>query len=139
MPAHSIDPNDPKAVARLLVTLVLSNDGELRIKASDYDSIEKGYALLVEYDRVNSTVVLRATSGKIMLVPAESAAWTRQREEVPRERAEIQATQEVRQRVLRSDEELAEYEEKLNQRTALAREVAEGKGTKFRTVPSTQA
>jgi hypothetical protein len=139
MPAHLIDPNDPKAVARLLVTLVLESSGELRIKASNYDSIDKGYALLVEYDKVNSEIVLRATSGKIMLVPAENAAWTRQREEVPRVQAETQATQEVRQRIVRSDEELADLEEKLNQKAALAREVAEGKGTRFRTVPTTQA
>ena len=137
MPAYDLNPNDPKAVARLLVALALEKGGELRINAPSYDSIDKGYALLLEYDRVTSEVVVRVTSGKIMLVPAESQAWLRPKEEVPQQRAETQAQQEVIRRTLRSDEELADMEEKLNQKATLAREVADGRGTRFRTVPPT--
>ena len=137
MPAHLLDPNDPKAVARLLVALALENGGEVRIKAPDYDNIDKGYALLIEYDRATAEIVIRVTSGKIMLVPPESAAWIKRPEEMQRTSAETQATQEVQRRVIRSDEELAELEEALERKSTLAREVAEGKGTRFRTVPPT--
>jgi hypothetical protein len=120
--------------------MTLQHGGEVRIKAPDYDGIDKGYALLIEYDRATSEIVIRVSSGKIMLVPCESAGWIKQREEVPRERAEIQATQSAQRSVVRTDEELAAFEEALDKRTALAREVNEGKGTRFRTVPpNTQA
>jgi hypothetical protein len=140
MPGYDIDPNDPKAIARLLVALALANQGEIRISAPAYDDIVKGHALLIEYDRSTSEIVVRVTSGKIMVVPPENQAWLRPKEVVPQQRAETQATQDVVRRTLRSDEELAELEEQLDAKTRLAREVNEGKGTKFRTVPpSTQA
>lgn len=137
MPAYDLNPNDPKAVARLLVALAIEHGGELRVNAPKYDSLEKGYALLIEYDRATSEVVVRVTSGKIMLVPPESSAWLRPKEEVPQERAVTQAQQDVIRRTVRSDEELAELEEALERKSTLAREASEGKGTRFRTVPPT--
>jgi hypothetical protein len=137
MAAYDLNPNDPKAVARLLVALAIEQGGELRLKGVAYDSLEKGYALLLEYDRATSEIVVRVTSGKIMLVPPENQAWLRPKEEVPIEREKSQAQQEVIRRSFRSDEELAELEEALNRKQTLAREVGEGKGTKFRTVPPT--
>jgi hypothetical protein len=139
MPAHSLDLADPKAVARLLVSACLEHGGELRIKALTYDTIDKGRAMIVDFDRATSEIVIRVTSdlGKVMVVPAENSQWLRPKEEVPRNQAETQATQEVVRRTLRSDEELAELEEQLEKKASLAREVQEGKGTKFRTVPPT--
>ena len=137
MPAYDLNPNDPKAVARLLVALALEQGGELRINAPKYDSLEKGYALLIEYDRATSEVVVRVSSGKIMLVPAENQAWLRPKEEVPRETERTQARQEVVRRTLRNDEELANLEEELDRKATLARDIREGKGTAFRTVPPT--
>jgi len=137
MPAYDLNPNDPKAVARLLVALAIEQGGELRLKGVAYDSLEKGFALLLEYDRATSEIVVRVTSGKIMLVPPESAAWLRPKEEVPINAAQTQAQQEVIRRNWRSDEQLADLEEALERKQALAREVADGKGTKFRTVPPT--
>lgn len=138
MAAYDLNPNDPKAIARLLVAFALAHGGELRLKGVDYDSIDKGFALLVEYDRATSEIVIRVTSGKIMLVPPESAAWTRPKEEVPHERATIEAQRDVIRRTVRSDEELAELEEALDRKQKLAREASEGRAaTKFRTVPTT--
>jgi len=133
--------NDPKTIARLLVSAALEHGGELRIKATTYDTIDKGRAMVVDFDRAASEIVIRVTSdlGKVVIVPAENSQWLKQPEERPQQRAETQATQDVVRRTFRSDEELAELEEQLDRKQTLAREVAEGKGTKFRTVPTTQA
>jgi hypothetical protein len=137
MPGYNIDPRDPMAVARVLIALTKEKGGEIRLRACDYDTIEQGYALLFEYDRATSEIVLRVSNGKIAIIPAENQAWLRPKEEVPIEREKSQAQQEVIRRSFRSDEELAELEEALNRKQTLAREVNEGKGTKFRTVPPT--
>ena len=137
MPGYDLDPNDPKAIARLIVAIALERGGELRVKAPEYDSIDKGYALLIEYDRLTSEIVLRVSPGKIMIIPPESAAWLKQPQERPQQRAEMQATQETVRRNLRSDEELADLEEALERKATLAREIREGKGTKFTTIPPT--
>ena len=41
MPAHSLDPNDPKVIARLLVALLHDHKGEIRVKAGNYDNMER--------------------------------------------------------------------------------------------------
>ena len=128
MPSHNLDPNDAKNVARLLVALALEHGGELRVKAITYDGLDKGRLLLVDYDRLAGELVIRATSdcGRAMIVPPENASWSRPPEEAPTERARIQAERAVQHRVVRSDQELAEFEERRNQEAELARQAKEG-------------
>lgn len=139
MPAHNIDLNDPKAIARLLICLVIHRGGELRLPASSYDSYERGRLLTVDYDKDKGDLVLRSTSdfGHVLVVPAENSQWLRPQEEVPRERMQVQAERSVQRRVVRSDEELAEFEEMREKESQLARESKEGQlpRTPFRTVP----
>ena len=142
MPAHNLDPNDPKAVARILVALAIEHGGEFRVKAITYDGLEHNRALLVDYDKLTSELVIRVTSecGKVMIVPSENQSWLRSPESTPRVRAEIEAQQDVKRRIQRSDEELAELEERLNRRATLAREVEEGKvRAPFRTAPPSES
>lgn len=129
MPAHNLDPNDPKAIARLLVALVREHGGELRIKAGSYDNMERGVFLFLDFDKLTCEVVVRCSteSGRAIIVSPEAAAWTKPREEMPRERQQIQAQEAVRHRILRSDEELADLEERRQQESALAREASEGR------------
>jgi hypothetical protein len=132
VPAHNLDLNDPKSIARLLTCLVIhyggQHGGEVRIKASEYDSYEKGRLLMVDYDRTTGDLVLRSTSdfGRVVVVPPENSQWIRPQEDVPRERSRIQAEQSVQRRVARSDEELAEFEEMREKEAHLARESKEG-------------
>lgn len=128
MPAHTIDLNDPKTIARLLTCLVIHRGGEIRIPAAAYDSYERGRLLLVDYDRDKGDLVLRSTSdfGRVVVVPPENSQWLRPQEEIPRERSRVQAEQSAARRIVRSDEELAEFEEMREKEAQLARESKEG-------------
>lgn len=132
MPSHSLDPNDPNNVARILACIVMEHGGELRLKAATYDSYENARFLIYDYDRLSNEIVLRTTSnfGRAIAVKAENAAWLRNPEEV--NRPTITAQQNVRQRIHRSDEELADLEMNRNREATLAREAAEGR-VHFRT------
>lgn len=142
MPAYAFDATDPKAIARLLTCLVIHRGGEIRIPAAAYDAYERGRLLVIDYDKEKGDLVLRTTSdfGRVVVVPPENAQWLRPQEEVPRERAQVQAEKSVQRRVVRSDEELAEFEEMREKEAQLAREAAEGKlpRTPFRTQPPTR-
>jgi regulator of extracellular matrix RemA (YlzA/DUF370 family) len=126
VPSHSIDLRDPKALARLLLALVAEHEGELRLKAVTFDSIDRGRLVTVDYDRRTNEVVLRATSdfGSALVVQPESAAWTKP---IPQsERPETTVEQRTARRTLRSDEELAILEESRSREAQLSREIEDG-------------
>jgi hypothetical protein len=139
MPAYKLDFTDPKTFARLLTCLVMHRGGEIRLPASAYDSYERGRLLVLDYDKEKGDLVLRVTSdfGYSIVVPPENSQWIRPQEEIPRERAQIQAERSAQRRVIRSDEELAEFEEMRERESQLAREASEGKlpRTAFRVAP----
>ena len=89
-------------------------------------------------DPAANEIVLRSTSnfGRAIVVPAENSAWLK----TPEDRAapQIAAQQNVRQRIVRSDEELAEFEEQRTREAQLAREAAAGR-IHFRTETSPAA
>lgn len=129
-------------MARILVALAIEHGGEFRVKAITYDGLEHNRALLVDYDKLTAEIVIKVTSecGKVMIVPSENQSWLRSPESIPRQRAEIEAQREVQRRVVRSDEELADLEERLNAKATLAREVQEGKvRVPFRTAPPSES
>ena len=129
MPAHNADLNDPKNVLRILLALVLKEGGELRVKASLYDSLDRGRLLMVDFDSKKGDILLRATSdfGRAIVVQPESAAWVRPPETAPRERARTEAEQETARDTVHTDEELADREEAMARRAELAKLVREGK------------
>ena len=129
MPGYSFDPTDKNNLARLLLTIVLESGGELRVKAPAYDTLDRGRLLIVDFDREKSEIVLRSTSdfGKAVVVTPEAASWTTPQRESPQSRAELEAQRVVTHRVMRSDEELAEYEEQRGREATLAREAQAGK------------
>lgn len=129
MPAHAIDLQDPKSIARLLLTIVMANGREYRIKACDYDSIDAGRLLVVDFDRETGELVLRATSGfgRALVVQPESFQWSLPLSESPLERTRTEASQKARRAAIPSDEELADMEEKAQQRQNLAKMEEEGK------------
>ena len=136
MPAHLLDPNDPKNIARILLCIVMEHGGELRLKAATYESYERSRFLSVDYDVASAELVLRSTSnfGRAIPVQPESAAWSRPIEEVERPTQQAQLRQ--RQRTARSDEELAAFEEARTREAQLAAEAASGgAATRFRNVP----
>lgn len=129
MPAYSLDPNDPKTISRILVALVREHGGELRLKAMTYDGLERGVFLVMDFDRATLEVVLRCTteSGRVVVVQPESYSWTKPKEEAQTQQPQIAAQEAVRHRILRSDEELADLEERRQQESTLAREASEGR------------
>lgn len=129
MPGHNADLNDPKNVLRILLALVVKNGGELRVKASTYDSLDKGRLLMVDYDEKKGDILLRATSsyGRALVVPPENAGWVAPPETAPRERARVVAEHEVESRSVKSDEELADLEDEQKRKQQLAKDVREGK------------
>lgn len=134
MPSHNLDPNDPKNVARILIALVMEHGGEMRLKAATYDTYDKGRFLIVDYDPAANEIVLRSTSnfGRAFVVPPENAAWLRTPEDA--NRPQIEAQQNARRRILRSDEELAAMEDARNREATLAREASTGQThPRFRT------
>jgi hypothetical protein len=138
MPSHNLDPNDSKNVGRLLISIIREHGGELRIKAPTYDSYDKGCFLIIDYDPAANEIVLRSTSnyGRAMVVPPENATWLRNPDDV--NRPTIQAQQNVQRRTVRSDEELAEFEEARTREAQLAREASAGR-IHFRTETSPAA
>ena len=93
MPSFNLDVSDKETIARLLVALVHAHGGELRIKAHDYDYLDRAVFLVSDFDKEKLEIVLRCTteSGRIYIVKPEAAAWSRQPEESPRIQAGIQA------------------------------------------------
>ena len=137
MPAHQIDLQDPKAVSRLLLAVVLSGGGELRLPAHVYDGIDRGRLLLVDFDREKSELVISATSdwGRAITITPESYAWTQPANVAPLERQRVAAEVSAAKTSMHSDEELAEMEETMQRNQKLARDVAEGKNPlRIRTV-----
>jgi hypothetical protein len=128
MPGYAFDPTDKNNLARLLLTIVLESGGELRVKAPDYDKLDRGRLLIIDFDRETSEIVIRSTSdfGKAVLVQPEASGWTTPQNQSPQSRAEAAAQSGVRVRVMRTDEELAEYEAQRGRESTLAREAAEG-------------
>ena len=129
MPAHNIELKDPLALGRLLMAIVLANGKELRIKACDYDSIDTGRLLLVDFDRETGDLVLRATSGygRALVVQPESHQWTLPLNEAPLERQRTEAAKVAARRAVPSDEDLADLESKAQERQNLAKLEEEGK------------
>jgi hypothetical protein len=123
MPAHNLELGDPESLARLLLTIVMEHKNELRIRACDYDAIDAGRLLVVDFDRDTGEIVIRATSGwgRARKVSPENAAWTMPAQESPLNRARVEATAKARQVAVRTDEELAEMEEALQKRQSLAK------------------
>ena len=137
MPAHNIDIQDPKSVMRLLLAVVLSGGGELKLPAHVYDSIDRGRLLVVDFDKATSEITLSATSdwGRVLVVQPESFAWTQPADAAPRERQRTAAEKEVQQRTVHTDEELADMEDEQIRKQNLAKAVAEGKNPlRIRTV-----
>ncbi len=129
MPAHQIDLQDPKSLGRLLLAIVIANKKELRIKACDYDSIDAGRLLVIDFDREAGDVVIRATSsfGRAMTVTPENYQWTLPLTTAPLERARTEATASAKRTHVPTDEELADLEEKSRKNQNLARLEEEGK------------
>lgn len=138
MPSHSLELGDAKTLARLLLALALENDGEVRLRAATYDSIDRGRILLVDYDKRKGQIVLKASSdfARAVAVQPESYAWVQPQTEAPLERARVRAAAEAARRHLPSDEELAEMEDRMHREGEVAKAVAEGKTPiRLRTVP----
>ena len=108
---------------------MLKSGGELRVKASVYDSLDAGRLLCVDYDSRKGDIVLRATSnfGRAIVVQPESSAWVKPIDAAPLERARVTAEREAAQVAVHTDEELAEREDELARRQAVAKLVKEGK------------
>lgn len=137
MPAHNCDLNDSRNILRILLTAVLEAGGELRIKASNYDSLDRGRLLTVDYDKRKGQLVLRATSdfGRAVVVQPESFQWSLPPNVAPQERARAAAEQQSRTTAVHSDEELADMEEAAGRRQALAKEAAQsGVAMRIKTV-----
>lgn len=137
MPAHQIDLKDPQSISRLLLAVVLSGGGELRLPAHVYDGIDRGRLLLVDFDREKSELVISATSdwGRAITIAPESYAWTQPANVAPLERQRVAAEVAAAKTSMHSDEELAEMEESMQRNQKLAKDVAEGKNPlRIRTV-----
>lgn len=129
MPAHQIDLQDPKSLGRLLLAITIASKNELRLKACDYDSIDAGRLLVVDFDREAGDIVIRATSsyGRAMAVTPENFQWTLPLTAAPLERARTEATQRAARTHVPTDEELADLETKSRQDQSLAKLEEEGK------------
>src|SRR5271166_212625 len=128
MPAYDINFTDIKAVTRLLLAVVISGGGELRLPARVYDTIDRARLLEYDFDKETSEIVLSMTSdyGRVVQVLPESHAWTQPVEAAPLERARVTAEKEAARSTVHSDEELAEMEENFTRRQQVARDVAKG-------------
>ena len=139
MPSHNFSLDDPKNTLRVLLALTIKNGGELRIKGSFFDSLDRGRLLLIDFDAKRNEIILRATSdfGRAVAVHPESYSWVKPASEAPTERARLQAEAEVERRSIPSDEQLAELEERLARKQTLVQHSKDGTATPplFRTVP----
>ena len=115
-------------VLRLLLALTIKNGGELRIKGTLFDTLDRGRLLLIDFDRKKNEIVLRSTSdfGRVAVVRAEGQVWSAPPESAPMERARIAAAHAAEERSLPTDEQLAEMEEKLAVQKRVADDVAAG-------------
>ena len=94
MPSYNLDLRDPQSVLRILVCLVEAAKGkELQIWAQDYDGLNTGKLLTVDYQRKRGIISLRVTSdnGAAIPVAPEAHQWTRPPEAAPTERHRVAA------------------------------------------------
>jgi len=129
MPSYNLNLSDPQTVLRILVALVEQSGGFLEFHAQDYDQMDRSKLLTIDYDRakgVNTLRVLGNSSAAVSVVP-ESHQWSLPLTSAPTERKRTEASEKAARTHIPSDEELAEMEEKTNQRQALARLEEEGK------------
>jgi hypothetical protein len=129
MPSYSIDLRDPQTILRILVCLVRQNEGELQFKAEDYDGLEHGIVLTVDYEKRKGLLCLRATKdfGGAVVVAPESHAWAKPAETAPLERSRADAAVAASRRKVPTDEDMARLEEDAMRVQELARADAEGK------------
>jgi hypothetical protein len=138
MPSYNIDLRDPQTLLRIIATLVEQNNGVMVFSAEDYDGIEKGKVLTIDYDRKKGQLSLRCTAdfGSAVAVAPEAHAWTKPAEAAPLERHRVAAARDAERRAVPTDEDMADLEEAARRRQELARAVEEGKTPlKIRTVP----
>ena len=138
MPAHQLNLQDPKTLARLLLAMAVENGGEVRLRGATYDSIDSGRILLIDYDKKRAQVVVKASTNfaRAITVQPESYQWTMPQAESPREQAAVKAVAQAQRVHVPSDEELADMEEQAAKRAALAKDIDEGKiPIRLRTVP----
>lgn len=130
MPAHNLSLQDPQTVLRILLVLIEANEKhELRFKCADYDRMERGKLLVVDFDKEHSEVVIRATSdyGAVVQVTPEAHQWTQPAELAPRERARAIVEERTEHRSRMNDEQLAELEERLGRERQVSEDIQEGK------------
>lgn len=130
MPSYSLDLRDAQTVLRILVCLVeQTKRKELQLSAEDYDSLAHGKLLMVDYQRKKGIISLRVTSDNGAAVPVapEAHQWVKPPEAAPLERSRVNAEREAEQVSVRTDEELADLEDRRAAVQKLAREVAAGK------------
>lgn len=118
MPAHEVSKNERDALAkanRLLLALVRRENGEIRIRAADIDSINDRAVLMRDWDPATGEIVLRSGSqfAEFLLVEPEAAQWTRP----VSERKEQLNTEPARTTVM-TDAQVAEIEAGLLRRAA---------------------
>jgi hypothetical protein len=128
MPAHNAEITDPKTVLRILLALVIEQGGEVRVKATSYDRLDRGRLLTVDFDGEAGQIVLRASTewGRAVVVQPEAASWSQPANAAPRERARVAAEEEAAHRSIHTDEELADMEDKAARAQAVAAAVARG-------------
>jgi hypothetical protein len=129
MPSYNLDLRDPQTALRILVCLIEQAKGELQLWAQDYDSLDKGKLLTVDYNRKKGIISLRVTSdnGGAVTVQPEAHAWTQPPQVAPLERARSEAAQKSQRTHVPSDEELAAMEENQKRIQELANLEREGK------------
>jgi len=126
---HNADLRGPQAVLRILLALVIEAGGELRVAGAGVDGLDSRRLLVADYDREHNQLVLRATSdfGRVVVVQPEGHEWSAPKEESLTERRRLAATEAAEHRSLRSDEALAEMEERLARETQVADDAEAGK------------
>jgi hypothetical protein len=129
MPSYNLDLRDPQTILRILVTLVEQNRGEMSFRAEDYDSLDKGKLLMVDYNRKRGVISLRATAdfGSAVPVAPEAHAWTKPAEAAPLERHRVAAAKDAERHSVPTDEDMARLEEDAERIANLARDVKDGK------------
>lgn len=130
MPSYNLDLRDPQSVLRILVCLVEAAKGkELQIWAQDYDGLNTGKLLTVDYQRKRGIISLRVTSdnGAAIPVAPEAHQWTRPPEAAPTERHRVAAAEAAKRSRVPTDEDMALAEEEAQRRQELSRAVDEGK------------
>lgn len=141
MPAHLLDPSDKENVARILACIVMDAGGELRLKASTYDSLDHSIFLVSDYDTKTGELVLRTTTnfGRAFVVRPENRQWLRDPDDPTQSGRMTEVQRQARTHLRRSDEENADFEAAMAAQAKLAKEIAEGHGTTFRTETSPPA